>query len=88
MDSFTVLCNGLLTSLVFKDIYMGSGVGIVQGSRMGSIFLGATICGVLNGIYGYHINFIITGILSLLFGISVLLSRKRLQAVISPPSQP
>ena len=87
-DSFTVLCNGLLTSIVFKDIYMGTGVGIVQGFRMGSIFLGAIICGGLNGIYGYHISFIITGILSFLFGISVLLSRKGLQAVISFPSQP
>lgn len=87
-DSFTVLCNGILTSIVFKEIYMGGGVGIVQGFRMGSIFLGATTCGVLNGIYGYHINFIITGILSLLFGISVLLSRKRLQTVIFSPSQP
>ena len=87
-DSFTILCNGILTSIVFKEIYMGGGVGIVQGFRMGSIFLGATTCGVLNGIYGYHINFIITGILSLLFGISVLLSRKRLQTVIFSPSQP
>lgn len=87
-DSFTVLCNGILTSIVFKEIYMGGGIGIVQGFRMGSIFLGATTCGVLNGIYGYHINFIITGILSLLFGISVLLSRKRLQTVIFSPSQP
>src|SRR3989338_299220 len=87
-DSFTILCNGILTSIVFKEIYMGGGVGIVQGFRMGSIFLSATTCGVLNGIYGYHINFIITGILSLLFGISVLLSRKRLQTVIFSPSQP
>ena len=87
-DSFTILCNGILTSIVFKEIYMGGGVGIVQGFRMGSIFLGATTCGVLNGIYGYHINFIITGILSLLFGISVFLSRKRLQTVIFSPSQP
>lgn len=78
-DSFILLCNGILTSIIFKERHMGSGVGVVQGFRSGSIFLSAVLCGLLNGMYGYHINFIITGVLSLLSGFYVLFLERKLQ---------
>ncbi|MBI4377800.1 MAG: MFS transporter [Nitrospinae bacterium] len=87
-DSFIVLCNGLLISIIFKERSMGGGVGLVQGFRMGSIFLSATACGFLNGIYGYNINFIMSGVLSILFGLFVLFFMKRLPASIFYPSRP
>jgi MFS family permease len=83
-DSFLILSNGILISTVFKEKHMGGGVGIVQGFRMGSIFLSATLSGFLNGIYGYHINFITTGILSLLSGIFMLLFKKKLKLSFNP----
>jgi len=76
-DAIIFLMNGVLISIIFKEDRMGGNLGFVQAIRTNAIFLSATLGGFLNSHFGYHINFITTGILLISFALFVVTQKGR-----------
>ncbi len=80
-DGIIFLMNGVLISIIFKEDRIGGHLGFVHAIRTSAIFLSATLGGFLNGHFGYHINFITTGILLLSFALFVVTQKGRFKII-------
>lgn len=82
-DGISLLINSIFASILFKELRLGGNLSLVQVIRMSGIFISSLIGGILNDYYGYTINFIITGVISFLFAIILLINKRILNRAIN-----